>query len=133
MIKINNKIYDNFTYEIFFGICDTGKDKKRTSVIAPTIIFLFENISLELELKCSQSFIKKLKINDKKNLTEYLSDIMYKDDKGWMSLIDSTYQLYIEKIKKNIFKVDFNCRLEDVSILFVEEISIKKVKNYPQG
>ena len=45
---------------------------------------------------------KELKINDKKDISKYISDITYEDKKGWISLITGNYNCFITKTKNKL-------------------------------
>jgi len=60
-----------------------------------------------------KKWLKELKINDKKDISNYISNILYEDEKGFISLILGTYRCFVNRIEHNMFAFEFNCRSED--------------------
>lgn len=113
MIKINNKDYTKYDTKIIWGdfnVCSNGE--KRTG-IAPFIQFNIEDkIFIGLEFVYPKEMWEDTKNCIKIDMKQYLTDITYEDEKGWISLIVEEHNCYITKIEENIFKID----------LFVESV-----------
>ena len=95
--------------------------------IAPFICFkLKENISLGLELTFSREMFEEMQLNVKVNLNDYLTDITYEDDMGWLSLIIEKHNCYIKKIDKDLFSIELNVVSENdnLDIIINHNISI---------
>ena len=92
------------------------------------ISFKFDNIFLGLETIYDKKWLKELKINDKKDISKYISDITYEDEKGWISLITGISKCFISKVENNKFVLEFSCEAEECGeyykILLNEEIDI---------
>lgn len=127
MIKLNNKTYNKVLYEVCFGKYQVKQNGKKRTGEAPYITFILDDFKLGLELVYDKNWIKELKINNKKNISSYLTDIIYKDNKGWISLIYGTYKCFLERIDNENYLLDFCCNtIEDeaeFNILLNEKIN----------
>lgn len=128
MIIINGKNFDNVLKKVSFGEYNVTQDGKKRNGSAPFISFKFDNILLGLETIYDKKWLEKLKINDKKDISKYISDIPYEDEKGWISLETGDYSCFITKIKKDVFAFEFSCEAEEcgehLKILLNEEVEI---------
>ena len=119
MIKINDIYYNNYTIKVQWGNFVVTIGNKQTSGTAPFIIFnIKNNLSVGLETRFSKCFLKKLIVNEKTNVNEYLTDVLYMDGKGWSSLIGK-YNFEITKMNNNKFKIEF-----DIDLKAIEKINI---------
>ena len=128
MVIVNDKIYNKILKKISFGEYSVIQNGKRREGLAPFILFNFDDIFLGLETTYDKKWLEELKINDKKNISKYISDVTYEDEKGWMSLITRDMQCFIYKIDNNIFEIKFSCDTEECGeyykILLNEKIEI---------
>lgn len=89
---------------------------------------LLNVIYFGLETTYDKCWLKELKINDKKDISNYITDIIYEDGKGWISLALGTYKCFIKRIGNNIFEFEFNNYVEEcgekIDILLKEELLI---------
>lgn len=122
MIQINDQEYNNYSTNITWGKFSVSSYGQKRIGIAPYITFNINNkIFIGLELTFSDEMIKNCKIDTKINITNYLSDICYEDEKGWLSLTTGKYDFYITRINDNSFK--FNFIVEDGKIkIFINDI-----------
>lgn len=127
MIKLNNKLYSKLSYQVSFGDYQVKQNGKKRSGKAPYITFILDDFKLGLELVYDKKWIKELKINDKKDISKYVTDIIYNDSKGWISLIYGTYQCFLERIDNEFYLLDFYCNTiddeEEFSIVLNEKIN----------
>ena len=128
MIIINDKNFDKTLKKVTFGEYSITQDGKKRKGSAPFIVFKFDSIFLGLETNYDKKWLKELKINDKKDISEYISDITYEDEKGWISLITGNYKCFITKTKNNMFFLELSCEAEECgefyNILLNEEVEI---------
>ena len=128
MIKINNKDYENVLKKVSFGEYSVTQDGKKRNGNAPFISFNFDNAFLGLETIYDKKWLEELKINDKKDISKYISDITYENENGWISLITGNYNCIVTKTKNNIFFLEFSCEAEELDehykILLNEEVEI---------
>ena len=128
MIIINDKNFDNALKKVSFGEYSVTQDGKKRNGSAPFISFKLDNIILGLETIYDKKWLQELKINDKKDISKYISDITYEDEKGWDSLIIGNYNCFITKTKNNVFAFEFSCEAEECDenykILLNEEVEI---------
>ena len=113
MIIINEKNYDNVLKNISFyeyNVTQNGKVRRGSSFF---ITFKFDNILLGLETTYDKKWLDELKINDKKDISKFISDITYEDEKGWISLIDGNYNCFINKINDNRFIIELSCETKE--------------------
>ena len=83
--------------------------------------FILDNKMIELELAYSDNKFKELEINKKVDLYKYLVGVSYKDDNGWMPIYDDNLTIYLTRINKDYFNIDFKINYTD----FDEKINIK--------
>lgn len=81
MLKLNNKKYSKVSYQVSFGEYKVKQNGKERTGKSPRITFMLDDFNLMLEFIYDKEWIKKLKINDKKDISSYLTDIMYSDIK----------------------------------------------------
>ena len=128
MTTINDKKYDNTLIKVSFGEYSVIQDGKKRKGSAPFLSFKFDNILFGIETTYDKTWLEELKINDKKDISKYISDVTYEDEKGWISLITGIYKCLIYKIENNIFGIEFSCEAEECSeyykISLDEEVEI---------
>ena len=128
MIIINDKNYDNAIKKVSFCEYSVTQDGKKRNGSGFCISFKINNILLGLETTYDKKWLEELKINDKKDISKYISDISYEDEKGWISLITGNYKCLINRIKNNIFLLEFTCDTEECgeyyNISLKEEVEI---------
>ena len=127
MIRYNDKVYNKSLYQISFGEYKVKQNVKERTGKSPRITFILDDFKLGLELVYDKKWIKELKINDKKDISKYVTDIIYNDSKGWISLIYGTYQCFLERIDNELYLLDFYCNTiddeEEISIVLNEKIN----------
>lgn len=132
MIKYNNKVYNKVLYKVSFGEYLVHQNGKKRIGKSPYITFKFDDFKLSLELVYDKEWIKELKINDKKEISNYLTDIVYRDNTGWISLICGKYKCYLERINNDDYVLDFWCNTvddeEEFHILLNEKIKFKEAR-----
>ena len=128
MIIINDKNYDTAVKKVSFGEYIVTQNGKKRTGSAPFITFKFDDIILGLETTYDKKWLEELKINDKKDISKYISDISYEDEKGWISLITGISKCFIDRVENNKFVLEFSCEAEECGeyykILLSEEIEI---------
>lgn len=93
------------------------KNQKRKGK-AQFISFECDNAYLGIETVYDSVWLEELNINDKKDISKYISDITYEDEKGWISLITGSYICSINKIDENVFVFEFSCETEECGLYF---------------
>ena len=84
-----------------FSVSHHGKIRKG---IAPFITFNIDNDKfVGLEFTFSDEMFKQMKVNIKTNVKEYISDVVYEDVRGWISIINSEYDCDITRIDEKNF------------------------------
>ena len=119
MIKINNKDYTKYDTKITWSDFYTYFNGEKRTGIAPFIQFNVENkIFVGLEFVYSKEMWEDTKPCIKIDMKQYLTDITYEDEKGWISLIVEKHNCYITKIEENMFKIDLfvESTLESIKI-----------------
>ena len=48
-----------------------------------------------------------MKENIRTNIKEYISSVLYEEEREWISIINSEYDCYITRIDRKSFKIDF--------------------------
>ena len=129
MIKINNNKYNNNKIKITYGNYSITKDGERKNGKSPFICFKCNNIYIGIETIYDKILLDEMALNTKKDITEYITDITYEDEKGWISLISySNHKCILNKISDKLFKIELICNYEDteekIEIIINEIINI---------
>lgn len=127
MIKINNKEYNNYTTKITWGNFSVYSNGKKRTGTSPFITFnIDDKILIGLELTFSNESFKECIKETKVDITSYLTDICYEDEKGWISLNTGKYTLYTTRINSNSFKFEFevNENIEEINIIIDSTIDL---------
>lgn len=119
MIKVNDKQYNTYNIEITwenFEICSFNKKRKG---LAPFITVNIENnIFIGLEFTISTEILRSYELDTKTNIKKYLSDVLYKNERGWVSIINGKYDCNIVRTSENDFKIEFRVKCGEISIIF---------------
>ena len=108
MIRINNKEYNDYNVKISWGEFSVSHHGKRKKGISPFITFHIDNDKfIGLEFTFSDKMFKEMKVNIKTNVKEYISDVLYEDVSGWISIINSEYDCNITRIDEKCFRINF--------------------------
>ncbi len=127
MIKINNKEYNSYTTKIIWGNFEVVSYGKKRIGKAPIVRFNVENsVFLGLELTFSKEMFENMNLKTKKNIKQYISDIMYEDENGWISLVDGEYDCNILKIAEKTFIINLyvNAELDELKVVIDTEIEL---------
>lgn len=128
MIIINGKNFDNALKKVSFGEYNVTQDGKKRNGSAPFISFKLDSIILGLETIYDKKWLEDLKINDKKDISKYITDITYEDKEGWLSIVIGNYDCFITRVRNNIFVFELKCESEECgeyyNILLNEEVEI---------
>lgn len=67
-----------------------------------------------------------LKLETHSNISQYVSDITYEDENGWISIIDGDYNCMITKTSTNNFKINLsaNARFDELKLLVNTDIEL---------
>ena len=67
-----------------------------------------------------------LKLETHSNISQYVSDITYEDENGWISIIDGDYNCMITKTSTNKFKINLfaNARFDELKLLVNTDIEL---------
>ena len=127
MIKINNTEYSKYNTNIHWGNFERTHNKIKEKGIAPFFKFNIENkILIGLEFVYSKENWQNIPLQTKVNLNEYLSDITYEDNKGWISIITGNYNCTITRINDTEYKLDLLIKeeYEEIDITIDTEIEL---------
>lgn len=114
MIKINNKEYNKYNVKIAWGNFNITSYGKKIKGIAPFITFnIKDNILIGIETRIPKEMLENTNLNEKINIKQYLTDITYEDEKGWLSLITGKYDCDIARIGDSYFKIELCIESEE--------------------
>ena len=113
LLIINEKEYTNTFDKVSFGKYSVTQDGKKRVGLSPFITFKSDNIILGLETVYDKEWLEELKIKDKKDISKYITDITYEDEKGWICLITGNYKCFITRLEDNIFIIELNSETEE--------------------
>lgn len=106
MIKVNNKLYDNFSNKVSWGSFEATINGKKRSGMAPFISFSNDEFCFGLEFVFSDVMFCDTKLNIKTDISMFLSDITYDDENGWISLSDGECKCYITRVDECNFRIE---------------------------
>lgn len=128
MLIINNKEFNNPSINISFGKYSVHQNGIDRDGYSPFISFKYTNLCIGIETNYDKNWLKELKQNFKEDISKYISDITYEDEKGWISLINGNYKCFISKVEDNIFTTELRCETQECGeyfdILINEKIHI---------
>lgn len=124
MIIINNQSYKNNKGNITFGNYNVTRNRKTKKGVSPFISFKCKNTYIGIETTYDKEQLINMQINNKADITKYISDITYEDEKGWISLICNKYNCYLKKIGNHHFIIELDCKAEEGNEIF--KISINE-------
>ncbi len=76
-----------------------------------------DSILIGLELIFSKEMFMETFIDEKVDITRYLTDITYEDNNGWISIIIGNYTCYITRINEKNFILNFYVDYDDFDVL----------------
>ena len=110
LIIINNNIYKKFDIEVnnikyktknFY----TGEINEGYS---PCFEFnICDKIFIQIETMLLETKLENLSIGKNINIKRYITDILYKNERGWETLTEDKYTIFIRKEEEDIFFLDF--------------------------
>ncbi len=125
MIQINTKKYHNYSTKVTWEKFEVIHDGQKLKGLAPFISFNIEDvIFIGLELILSQEMIESMKLNSQTNIKSYLTDILYEDSRGWISLITDEYDCTIVRLDERKFKIHFivTSEIENIDIMIDTQV-----------
>lgn len=124
MIIINNIEYNEFETKISWGnFLVSSYGYKRTG-IAPFITFYVDNTFIGLEFTFSKEMFENTALGIKTDIKEYISDVTFEDEKGWLSINDGQYECNIIRINEKNFRIIFHIiahDLDDEFDIFIDD------------
>lgn len=120
MIKINNIEYNEFETKISWGNFLVSSHSHKRTGIAPFITFYVDNTFIGLEFIFSKEMFENTDLGIKTNIKEYISDVTFEDEKGWISINAEQYECNIIRINEKNFHIIFQIIAHD----FDEEFDI---------
>ena len=121
MIIINNQKYADYTIDISWGNFSVHSNGKQKEGIASFITFnIDDNIYIGLEFMVAKEMFASIKLNTIINIENYLSDITYEDELGWISLITGKYHCQITRIDDKKFNLKLTVNADEVDIINIK-------------
>lgn len=128
MIKINDKEYFNYTYNVSWGNFETTNSSGKENGISPFITFnIADNLSIGIETMISSEKLNSIENSEVVNLDKYITDIIYEDENGWVSIVDSKYSCILSRTMGNIFLIKFSVDFEEqekLNIIINSEVEL---------
>ena len=106
MVIVNNKEYTNYDIVTSWNDFSFNFNGHKKIGIAPFITFNIENISIWLELTFEDVMFKQLKLNNKVNIKDFIIDILYCNDRGWISISNNNFSSFITSINEDNFRLE---------------------------
>lgn len=125
MIKINNDVYYDYIINISWHNCEKRCGEELLIGKAPYIEFqILDHIDIGIEFDLYKEMLKSMELNSKICITKYISDILYKKDNGWASLVNQRYDCNIMRLNKNDFQFDLYLQKNDINIEISTSLSL---------
>lgn len=117
IISINDKKFNNYETKVSWGefTVNSYNDNvlsKRTGK-SPIILFTIDEIYIEIETTYSKEMFESMKLDKKEDITKYISDITYEDNKGWISIINGEYTCYLIRKNENNFQIILDSKSDE--------------------
>lgn len=107
VIKVNNREYNAYKTNVSWGNFDINYKGEKRVGISPFISFdLGNNVFVGLELTFSDESFEETEIDIRTDISSYVTDILYEDEKGWGSFILGKYNCYITRSSEKNFKIE---------------------------
>ncbi len=124
MIKINNIEYNKYETNISWGnFFSSSYGHKRTG-IAPFITFYVNNTYIGIEFTFSKEMFENTVFGIKNDIKEYISDVTFEDENGWISINDGQCDCNIIRINAKKFHILFHIiahDLDDEFDIFIDD------------
>lgn len=131
MIKVNDKAYELGEFDIKWGKFWSKTNGVEKTGIAPRVFFYVgegdDEKEIIIELTFTDKEFKELEIGKEINLKKEITDIIYNDKGGWLSISDSDYTCSLTKLEEDKFHVKFECHASfDEITIEIDEILMTK-------
>ena len=126
MITLNDKKYEQVAVKVTYGKYDVKQNGQQRVGVSPIIEFKFDDILLGIETTYDREWLKELKINDKQDISKYVSDVPFEDEQGFISLIGGICECYITRVSETEFIIDLNLDTndsDDIKIILNEKVT----------
>lgn len=117
MLIINNKNIDVLERYIDFDLFEGTIDGKKRKCNVLYVTCVTDNFKISIETAYNIEWVRKLKINDKKDISKYIMGLPYEDDKGWMYLGDEC-NCILTRINNNSYEIELNGTFEECNEKF---------------
>lgn len=128
MIIINDNEYNINNIKVTYGNYSVVQDGKKREGISPIIYFKYDKFDVRVETVYNQKCLNEMQYNTIVDITKYISDISYEDEKGSKSLIYSNYSCKLNKLENKLFNIELICNYEEkeekLQIYISENINI---------
>jgi len=118
MIKINDLKYDEYDTKITWGDFWVSHHGIKRTGVAPFITYDTNDASIGLELTFSKEMFEDAKKGEQIDIKQYITDIIYDDEKGWISISDREFECSLTKITKKRFNINFHVLAYDLDEKF---------------
>ena len=118
MVIINEKKYENTNYKISYGEYNVNQNGKKRKGISPFLRFKCNNINIGIEMTYDIKCIEETKINTTIDITKYISDILFENEKYWLSLIIGEFSCWLSKIEDDKFVIELKYKGEECDMYF---------------
>lgn len=128
MIKINGNEYKRNYIKVTYGNYYVIQDGKKREGVSPIIYFKCDKFDVRVETVYNQKWLNEIQFNTIVDITKYISDISYEDEKGSKSLIYANYSCKLNKLENKSFNIELICNYEEreekLQIYICENINI---------
>lgn len=118
MIVINSEKCCLENVNVSYGRYKVVRRGKSIKGIGLYICFKYDISSVGIEMTYDLRDIKILKVNSTIDITDYVSDITFEDENGWLSLILGDFVCLLTKREKDLVNIELKYKGEECSINF---------------
>lgn len=112
MLKINNRNIEILEKYIDFDPFEGTLNGEKIKCNALYITCVTNDFKISIETAYNIEWVRKFKINDKKDISKYIIGLSYKDEKEWIYLTDEC-NCTLNKINNNLYEIELDGIVEE--------------------
>ena len=123
MIKINRTKYNINDIKVTYGNYSVTQAGQERNGISPIIHFKGDDFFLWVETIYDKDWLSEMNLDTITDISKYISDIAYEDEKGWLSLSYGNYSCTLNKLENKLFNIELICKCEEAEEIYEIYIS----------
>lgn len=130
IVKINDIEYKDYDINVIeqsfsaFSYKD-GKKSERTGVAPFIQIDLIKDIHIGIEMNYSYEMFRENDLDKEIDISKYITDILYSDEKGWVPITNNEHNTIIKRISDNEYNFYLDVKDDSFDIKIVLKVLLK--------